>query len=49
MFNPVAGLITNVLILLTLSTFGLITLETGIIGSLALLFILAIIFTREWR
>jgi hypothetical protein len=49
MFNPFAGLITNVLILLTLATFGLITLETGIIGSLALLFILAIIFTREWR
>jgi hypothetical protein len=47
--NPFAGLVMNVLILLGLSATGVLTLQTGIIGALTLLIIVAIIFTREWR
>jgi hypothetical protein len=47
--NPFAGLVMNVLILLGLSATGVLTLQTGVIGALTLLIIVAIIFTREWR
>jgi hypothetical protein len=47
--NPFAGLVMNVLILFGLSATGVLTLQSGIIGALTLLIIVAIIFTREWR
>jgi hypothetical protein len=47
--NPFAGLVMNVLILFGLSATGVLTLQSGVIGALTLLIIVAIIFTREWR
>jgi len=47
--NPFAGLVMNVLIFLGLATTGVLTLQSGVIGALTLLIVVAIIFTREWR
>jgi len=47
--NPLAGLVMNVLLLFGLSATGTLSLQSGIIGAITLLIIVAIIFTREWR